>query len=133
MVNAVETDSKSPHATERRTFLCNIEDIEENSAEGFDNIEPSLFVIKQAGSFYIYLNRCPHAGTELNWSPDIFLTSDKALIICATHGALFIKESGLCVGGPCQGTSLKSLPFIIEDDSIYLLNHSGNPEISPQI
>lgn len=122
MVNAVETDSKLPCAV-KKSFLCKTQDIEENSARGFDLNKLSLFAVKQAGSIYIYLNRCPHAGTELNWSEHVFLTSDKALIICATHGALFIKESGLCVGGPCQGQSLKPLPFTIEDGNIYLLDH----------
>jgi nitrite reductase/ring-hydroxylating ferredoxin subunit len=126
MVNAVETDSKLPGVSTQKTFLCTTHDVVENSARGFDNSVPSLFVVKQAGKFYVYLNRCPHAGTELNWSADVFLTSDRALIICATHGALFVKESGLCVGGPCQGKSLQSLPFVIEDEKIYLLDHQNN-------
>ena len=39
-------------------------------------------------------------------------------IICATHGAIYQPETGLCVGGPCKGKKLTTMPFEIEEDSI---------------
>jgi len=33
-----------------------------------------------------------------------------SLIQCATHGALFLIESGECIAGPCAGQSLTALP-----------------------
>ena len=132
MVSELKINSKRSRSKKQRTYLCPTEDISENSARGFEDNGKSIFVVRQAGIFYIYLNRCPHTGTELNWSPNVFLTRDTALIICSTHGALFLKNSGLCVGGPCQGSSLKSLPFIIEGGGIYLLNYSSNTDTIPQ-
>ena len=40
-----------------------------------------------------YLNRCPHAGRQLNFLPDRFLTPDGELIQCLQHGALFEKAT----------------------------------------
>ena len=40
-----------------------------------------------------------------------FLTSDGALILCSSHGALFEPEQGLCIAGPCRGARLRALPL----------------------
>jgi len=42
------------------------------------------------------------------------------MLQCATHGALFLIESGECVVGPCAGQFLQPLPGIEQDDSIWL-------------
>ncbi len=80
-----------------------------------------VFVIKTEQRWFAYRNQCPHAGLPLNWSPDVFLTADGGLIQCQAHGALFEKETGLCVGGPCPGRSLQA--YAVEeapDGSLYL-------------
>lgn len=74
-----------------------------------------IFVIKDGKNWYAYKNTCPHAGMPLNWSPDVFLTPDMALIQCQAHGALFEKHSGACVGGPCMGQSLAAYPVTINE------------------
>ena len=66
------------------------------------------------------MNRCPHAGHPLNWRPDEFLTPDRSLIICRSHGALFQIRDGRCVAGPCAGQSLRELPVRIENDQVIL-------------
>ncbi len=58
------------------------------------------------GSVHAYLNRCPHLGVPLNWDDDQFMDSEGSLLRCATHGALFEPESGLCILGPCRGEYL---------------------------
>jgi nitrite reductase/ring-hydroxylating ferredoxin subunit len=77
-----------------------------------------LFVVRRGGSIWGYVNRCPHAGHPLNWLPDKFLTRDRSLIQCASHGARFEIESGLCVLGPCPGRSLTSIPLQIRGPDI---------------
>jgi len=100
--------------------LCFCDDIPENSARGFEINDNSLFVVHYQKQFFVYLNRCPHMGVELNWSPDQFLTVDSNLIQCSTHGALFLIENGECVYGPCNGQSLQALDFQIVDKQIHV-------------
>jgi nitrite reductase/ring-hydroxylating ferredoxin subunit len=68
------------------------------------------FLVRMGDSVQGYLNRCPHAGRQLNFLPDRFLTPDGELIQCLSHGALFEKATGLCIAGPCVDDSLTRLP-----------------------
>jgi nitrite reductase/ring-hydroxylating ferredoxin subunit len=52
--------------------------------------------------------------------PDAFLTPDGSLILCSSHGALFEIATGLCVGGPCLGRSLRRVPVRIEAGLVML-------------
>lgn len=106
------------------TILCHSNDIADESSKGFEVGERSLFAVKKDGQIHVYRNSCPHLGVELNWQEDQFLDMDGALIQCATHGALFIIESGECVSGPCMGQYLEPVPFRLEDGQIVL---TGNP------
>ena len=63
-------------------------------------------VLRLGDAVHGYVNRCPHAGHPLNLLPERFLTADGALLLCASHGALFEKSTGYCVAGPCAGRSL---------------------------
>ena len=62
--------------------------------------------MRTGGQLRAYVNRCPHAGHPLDLIPGRFLTADGTLILCASHGALFEKSTGLCVAGPCAGRTL---------------------------
>lgn len=95
--------------------LCNTNDIEEQNSKGFEIGDVNLFAVKKDGQIFIYQNHCPHLGVELNWLEDQFLDSDNALIQCATHGALFLIESGECISGPCVGEVLKALPHTLNE------------------
>jgi len=77
-------------------------------------------VAVRPGVVRAYVNRCPHAGHALNLRPHRFLTPDGALIICASHGALFEREDGLCVAGPCAGRTLTPLPVELLDGYVLL-------------
>lgn len=61
-----------------------------------------------------YLDRCPHAGLPLAWCEHDYLTRERDLIICASHGALFRPEDGLCIAGPCAGRALTPWPVRVE-------------------
>jgi nitrite reductase/ring-hydroxylating ferredoxin subunit len=99
--------------------LCHRDDIAEPGAKGFelerDNREFLMFLVKKDGQVFGYENRCPHAGVNLEWRPDDFLDMDGALIQCSVHGALFLIESGECVGGPCNGQGLTPVPIRVDD------------------
>jgi nitrite reductase/ring-hydroxylating ferredoxin subunit len=88
------------------------------------------FVVRVDGSVRAYLNRCPHLRYPLNYLPDEFLTYDHGLIECSMHGAVFEKDSGLCVGGPCLGRSLVGVPVRIEADSVWLAEELDPDELA---
>jgi nitrite reductase/ring-hydroxylating ferredoxin subunit len=104
--------------------LCALSDIAEPGSRGFtlDTQEGPLeiFVVRAGGGIYGYVNVCPHAGTPLDWKPDEFLTADRSLIQCATHGALFTIATGKCVRGPCRGAQLESVPLYTKNDKILI-------------
>ena len=102
------------------TALCHVDDLGENQAKGFELGNDSMFAIKRDGQIYVYRNSCPHRGVELNWLEDQFLDGDGELIQCATHGALFVIESGECIYGPCRGQYLQAVAFSIEHGLIHL-------------
>ena len=67
----------------------------------------NLIALRRQGSLRVFLNRCPHRGIELDWIPGAFLAADGHHLQCATHGALFDPETGICISGPCAGESLQ--------------------------
>jgi nitrite reductase/ring-hydroxylating ferredoxin subunit len=98
--------------------LCRVEDIPDGGSRGFGPAPGSftgLFAVRRGAQVLIYVNSCPHLGVALDWAPDRFLTADGARIICATHGAEFRIEDGLCLRGPCRGDRLRTVSFWLED------------------
>lgn len=84
-----------------------------------------IFVVSKDGHYTAWLNQCPHQGMPLEWQPNEFLDDDGEHIICATHGALFDIEDGSCLGGPCRGQGLTSIPIERKGDNLYLSEESG--------
>jgi len=75
-------------------------------------------VVNHEGTVHAYVNRCPHVGTPLDLWDNEFLTDDKRLIVCATHGAMFEPAGGRCVAGPCAGDALAPLPMVVDGDEL---------------
>ncbi|MEH6549474.1 MAG: Rieske (2Fe-2S) protein [Pseudomonadales bacterium] len=101
--------------------ICHINDITEGTSRGFRGEGFTVFAVRKDEQLYLYHNRCPHLGVELEWVEDQFLDYEGCLIQCATHGALFTIEGGRCVGGPCLGETLQAAEFTIKDDLVWLL------------
>ena len=76
------------------------------------------FVVRQGAALRAYLNQCPHTGGRLDWKPDAFLTKDRSLIMCSTHGANFRIDDGYCLAGPCMGLWLRPLAAALEGDEV---------------
>lgn len=100
--------------------LCMVADLPEDGARGFQLPQASLLAVRTRAGIQVFLNRCPHLGVPLQWQPDRFLDEEGMFIRCATHGALFEKDSGLCILGPCRGDSLWRIECIVEDDRILI-------------
>lgn len=100
--------------------LCAPDELAEGQSRGFEVVGEKLFAVRKDGQLYAYRNRCPHRGIPLEWLPDQFLDHSASLIQCATHGALFLIESGECVAGPCAGQSLQELAIREDDQGIWV-------------
>jgi nitrite reductase/ring-hydroxylating ferredoxin subunit len=116
------TDSPEPIDLER--VICRFDDLENPGARAFTigGGEWPLrgFVVRVGAQVYGYVNHCPHAGHPLDLLPGRFLTPDGALILCASHGALFEKSTGLCVAGPCAGQALVAVAVKLLNDFVLL-------------
>ncbi|HET9105894.1 MAG TPA: Rieske 2Fe-2S domain-containing protein, partial [Steroidobacteraceae bacterium] len=64
--------------------------------------------------------RCPHAGHPLDLRPHRFLTPDRVMILCSSHGALFEKDEGRCLAGPCAGEQLRAVPLEVIGDIVLI-------------
>lgn len=61
-------------------------------------------------------NLCPHVPIPLDRGEGDLLSEDGRLLACQTHGALFTKETGSCVSGPCAGEALRRIPIVRSGD-----------------
>jgi len=77
------------------------------------------FVVRFEGKVYAYLNRCAHVPIELDWAEGEFFESSGLYLMCSTHGAIYIPESGYCAGGPCKGGRLRPITVHETDGKIY--------------
>ena len=77
------------------------------------------FVVRFKGAPYAYLNRCPHVPLEPAWAQGQLFASRRALLMCATHGAVYRPETGVCAGGPCRGAKLRPIAVREEGGKVY--------------
>lgn len=73
----------------------------------------TVFFIRYEGVAYGYLNRCAHVPMELDWAEGQFFDSSGLYLMCATHGAIYVPDTGRCAGGPCRGGRLR--PVAVEE------------------
>ncbi len=78
------------------------------------------FAICYDGGVHAYVNVCPHRGTSLDWQPGEVFDESGLYLICATHGALFEPDTGICIAGPCQGARLQRIAVRLEADHVVL-------------
>lgn len=78
------------------------------------------FVIRFNGKAFAYVNQCAHVSIELDWEEGQFFNITQEAIICATHGAMYMPESGLCFAGPCKGRGLKPLKVTESEGTVFV-------------
>jgi nitrite reductase/ring-hydroxylating ferredoxin subunit len=104
--------------------VCRLGDLDEHGARAFTIGSGDWplrgFVVRAGNEVRGFINSCPHAGHPLNLRPDRFLTPNRALILCSSHGALFDKHTGYCVAGPCAGRSLQPVPLEVKAGFVLL-------------
>lgn len=87
-------------------------------------VEPA-FVVRYDGLPRAYLNRCRHIPVELDWMPGRFFDDGGLYLICATHGATYQADDGLCIAGPCRGRSLVALPAQEREGRVWVVEEFG--------
>lgn len=104
--------------------LCRLHDIEDGESAAFtaelDGQRTGLLAVRKGADVFLYVNSCPHILAPLDFTPGRFLTPDKDMILCSTHGALFRITDGHCVQGPCAGKRLTAVPCTVHDDAVWL-------------
>ena len=112
------------HAPPPGTRLCRLADLPDPGSRDFTfGVGPSafeMFVVRRDAAAFGYRNSCPHTGAPLNWLPGRLLDPMRAIIQCATHGARFRIEDGLCTWGPCRGDSLEAIPVRVQDGVVIM-------------
>ena len=107
--------ASQPREIDLTRVLCALAELDETGSRGFAVGEGDWplrgFLVKTPNGIAAYVNCCPHAGHPLNLRPNKFLTPDRNLILCTSHGALFARDDGLCVAGPCAGQALTPIPI----------------------
>jgi nitrite reductase/ring-hydroxylating ferredoxin subunit len=103
--------------------LCRLDDMPDGEAMALDvalpDGEESVILLRQGERVNAWLNICPHAGRRLDWAPGKFLIS-RGMLVCAAHGACFSLDNGECIGGPCRGESLRTVPVHVEQGDVVL-------------
>jgi len=118
------SSATSAEAIDLERVICRLADMDTIGARGFTmgggDWPLRGIVVRVREEVRGYINRCPHAGHPLNLRPNHFLTPDRSLLLCASHGALFDKLTGLCIAGPCPGQSLQAIPLRVADGFVML-------------
>lgn len=77
------------------------------------------FAVRYEGKVYGYLNQCAHVPVELDWIEGEFFESSRLYLMCATHGAIYVPQTGHCAGGPCKGGRLRPIAVEEEGGEVY--------------
>jgi len=110
---------------EDRTLICASSELGEGAKGVRFDLDVAgkrwpAFLVRYDSKPRCWLNQCPHLGTELDWQPGEFFDESGLYLICATHGAVFMPDTGDCVGGPCKGQRLARVPVEERDAHIHL-------------
>jgi nitrite reductase/ring-hydroxylating ferredoxin subunit len=114
--------------------ICRLDDLDEHGSRAFTlgggDWPLRGFVVRSGNEVRGYVNRCPHAGHPLDLRPHCFLTPDRALILCSSHGALFEKDGGRCIAGPCAGLALRAVPLRVHGGIVVLAPEADPAELA---
>lgn len=107
---------------EAAVVVCREEDLAEGSTVKFrfgrGKHPAEGFVVRHGGRLHAWRNECRHVPMQMDWVENRFLSRDGCWIQCATHGALYEIDTGLCVAGPPSGKKLHRLDVGVEDGMI---------------
>ncbi|MFO0693358.1 MAG: Rieske (2Fe-2S) protein [Polyangiales bacterium] len=80
-----------------------------------------------AGRVRAYRNLCQHIPLPLDGGSKSYLDATGGFLLCGLHGALYRREDGLCVRGPCEGESLEDLDVEVDGDRVRVRRRASSP------
>jgi nitrite reductase/ring-hydroxylating ferredoxin subunit len=108
-------------------IICHSADLQERakgvrfSVERHGQPTPA-FAVRYDGVVRAFLNRCAHVPIELDWVEGEFFDLSGLYLVCATHGATYLPDSGRCIRGPCAGRGLAPLRIAEVDGKVCLID-----------
>lgn len=117
-----------------KRLICATQDLPERGTGVRFSVETAqgtlpAFVVRYRGKVQGYLNRCAHVRVELDAEPGKFFDVAGLYLVCGTHGAAYVPETGFCIGGPCKGQRLTKLAVEEDDGGIYLLDSEDTAHV----
>jgi len=111
-----------PQADRTRVVVARVGEIEPGATRKFlfvrNRQEIEAFALNRGGELHAYLNRCRHVPMTMDWVENQFFTEDGEFIMCATHGACYLPDTGECVEGPPRGKFLIRVPLTVVGDEV---------------
>lgn len=84
-----------------------------------DGEEQEAILLRLEDGIAGWLNYCQHF-THIRLDKGSGAPVRNGEVVCANHGAMFEKDSGLCTFGPCEGAYLNPVDLEVRDGSVYL-------------
>lgn len=113
-------------SAEQLIYICDSHQLQDGGAgirfeiQQEDGQRLPCFVVRYQGQAHAYVNQCQHLPVELDWNHGHFFDKQAVFLICATHGALYMPDTGYCVDGPCAGKYLRKLSLIENNQKIFI-------------
>jgi chromosome partitioning protein len=79
------------------------------------------FVFRLSDYCYAYRSTCPHVPNLPQSSDGDSFALEGEKLLCKTHRAAFVPETGECLSGPCKGRWLEKLDIEVRNGAVYLL------------
>lgn len=89
----------------------------DDESEGDDQREAIL--LRTGTGVACWLNYCRHF-TDIRLDKGSGAPTREGEVVCANHGAMFDRDSGLCTFGPCKGAYLNGIDVVVENGEVYL-------------
>ena len=112
---------------ETGTPVCRLDEIpQDNGLERrfpLPGGELSVVIVRDGDSAVAFVNRCPHAGVPLHFSPGVFCLYDSEEgrdLVCPYHSAMFRLPGGHCHSGPCAGDVLIRVPLELRGEMLHI-------------
>lgn len=100
--------------------LCRLAELADGEARGFgpfDGGRSKVVVVRRGPTVKAYWDACPHhGGTPMAWRTDAYLNAARDRIACASHGAEFDIDTGVCTAGAALGLRLPAAPVAVDDE-----------------
>lgn len=94
-------------------------------------LDEPAFAVRHGVGVRAYLNRCAHAPVEMDWPAGRFFDDSGLYLVCASHGATYRPEDGVCVAGPCRGKRLQPLAVRESAGRVWVAFQNGPDHSEP--